>query len=239
MRNRIDPAVPPPLGRIAAVLVGRALPYTRENTFSAIAKVVVDGPVHIGVLGLEGDEQGDPRVHGGPDKAVHHYPFDHYAAWRTELGDHALLERPGAFGENFSTSGIAEDAICLGDLVRAGSAVLEVSQPRQPCWKLADRFGLPKMPRLVQDRLRTGWYYRVLEAGRVAAGDSLTLLERPLPGWPIRTLVELLYKKSLDRDLLREAATLPLPPSWHKLVAGRLARGSVEDWSSRLDGPAR
>jgi MOSC domain-containing protein YiiM len=233
------PELPIPLGPIDALLVGRAVPYTREGTFSAIAKEVVTGPVRIGVLGLQGDEQGDTRVHGGPDKAVHHYPFDHYTAWREELGDHARLARPGAFGENLSTCGVTEETLCLGDRLRAGSVVFEVSQPRQPCWKLADRFGVPHMPRFVQDRLRTGWYYRVLEEGVVSAGDRLTLLERPFPDWSIRRLVELLYKRGLDRELLRQARTLPLPPSWHKLIEGRLARGSLEDWSNRLDGPAR
>ncbi len=227
------------LCRIDAVLVGRAVPYTREGTFSAIAKEVVTGPVRVGLLGIEGDEQGDPRVHGGRDKAVHHYPFDHYAAWRAELGDHGILDRPGGFGENLGTRGLTEADLCLGDRLRAGGVVLEVSQPRQPCWKLADRFGVPQMPRLVQDRLRTGWYYRVLEEGMIAAGDSLMLLERPFPEWPIRRLVELLYRRGLERDLLREAATLPLPPSWHKLVEARLSRGSVEDWTARLSGPAR
>jgi MOSC domain-containing protein YiiM len=230
---------PVTLARIDHLLVGKAVPYTREGTSSAIAKEVVEGEVRIGLSGIEGDEQGDPSVHGGRDKAVHHYPFDHYAAWREELGDHALLARPGAFGENLSTHDLTEDDICLGDRLRAGSVIFEVSQPRQPCWKLADRFGLPKMPRFVQDRMRTGWYYRVLEPGTVAAGDSLTLVERPLPGWPIRRLVGLLYKNGLDRDLLAEAATLPLPRSWTKLVEARLSRGAVEDWSSRLEGPAR
>jgi MOSC domain-containing protein YiiM len=229
----------PALGRIEAVLVGRALPYTRERTFSAIAKAVVRGPVHIGILGLDGDEQGDPRVHGGRDKAVHHYPFEHYALWRKTLGDHVLLDRPGAFGENLSTLGMTEEDICVGDRLRAGGVVLEVSQPRQPCWKLADRFGLPRMPRIVQDELRTGWYYRVLEPGSVAAGDTVTLLERPFPGWPIRGLSELVYKRGVDRDLLGEAARLPLPRSWQKLINSRLSRGSVEDWGARLDGPAR
>jgi MOSC domain-containing protein YiiM len=198
----------------------------------------VTGPVQIGVTGLDGDEQGDPSVHGGPDKAVHHYPFDHYAHWRQELGDHALLTRPGGFGENISTRDVTEADLCLGDRLRMGSAVLEISQPRQPCWKLADRFGLKLMPRLVQERRRTGWYYRVLEPGTVTAGDDLVLLERRFPAWPIRKLVELLYEHGLDRDLLREAAALPLPPSWHKLIEGRLARGSLEDWSARLEGPA-
>jgi MOSC domain-containing protein YiiM len=235
------PEMPFVPGPIDALLVGRAVPFTREGTYSAIAKTAVAGPVRIGRLGLEGDEQGDVRVHGGPDKAVHHYPFDHYAAWRDELGDLPQLARPGGFGENVSTRGMTEERICLGDRLRAGSVVLEVSQPRQPCWKLADRFGVPHMARFVQDRLRTGWYYRVLEEGVAAAGDRLVLLERRWPNWSIRRLVELLYTRGLglERETLREASILPLPESWSKLIEGRLSRGTIEDWSSRLDGPER
>lgn len=224
---------------IDALLVGKVVPYTREGSFSAIAKKIVVGPVHVGPFGIEGDEHGDPQVHGGPDKAVHHYPYDHYTAWRAELGDHALLAAPGAFGENLSTSGVTETDLCLGDRLSLGSVVLEISQPRQPCWKLADRFGLPHMARRVQDTARTGWYYRVLEPGEIAVGDRLTLVERRFPHWPIRKLIDLLYKRGLDQELLRDATTLPLPDSWLKLIEGRLSRGTLEDWSSRLDGPAK
>src|SRR5690606_21570785 len=107
--------------------------------------------VRIGPLGLEGDEQGDPRVHGGVDKAVHHYPFEHYAAWRAELGDLPVLAAPGAFGENLCSTGLDEDSVCLADRYALGDAVLEVSQGRQPCWKLNDRFGVRDMARRVQD----------------------------------------------------------------------------------------
>jgi MOSC domain-containing protein YiiM len=223
---------------VAALLCGRARPYTRPGSMSAIAKTALAGRVRIGESGLEGDEQGDPRVHGGPDKAVHHYPYDHYRAWREELGPHALLERPGAFGENLSSAGLTEAAVCLGDRFRCGTVLLEVSQARQPCWKLNDRFAVADMARRVQASGRTGWYYRVLEAGEVEAGEALDLVERPWPQWSLQRIATMLYTRTLDREELQAALALPLVPSWRKLVDARLARGAVEDWSSRIDGPA-
>lgn len=231
---------PPPvgvcLGHVLAILRGPARPYTRPGSFSAIAKFPITGAVTVGPLGLAGDEQGDPRVHGGPDKAVHHYPTEHYAAWRTELGALPVLDTPGAFGENLATQGMTEASLCLGDQVRVGSVLLEVSQSRQPCWKLNDRFGVPDMARRVQQTGRTGWYYRVLEPGTLQAGDSLTLVGRRWPQWTLARVIDVLYHQRFDADVLNALAALPLTPSWRRLVEGRLARGQVEDWSPRMDG---
>lgn len=223
---------------LRAVMTGRAVPYTRPGTSSAIAKQVAGGPVRVTRLGLEGDEQGDPRVHGGVDKAVHHYPFDHYAFWHGELGGHALLREPGAFGENLSTLGCTEDDVCLADVVRIGTALLEVSQGRQPCWKLDDRFTQPGVARTMQHSGRTGWYYRVLEEGVIEAGQPVTLVERPFPDWSIRRLADLLFNRTLDGPWLRDALRLPLPPSWQRLIAHRIEKAEVESWSRRLDGPS-
>jgi len=223
--------------RIDAVLTGRAVDFTRPGSRSAIAKQAVDGRLQIGPEGLAGDEQGDRRVHGGPDKAIHHYPRDHYPTWQGELGAHALLQAPGAFGENISTVDITEADLCLGDRLRLGSALVEVSQARQPCWKLSDRFGVADMARRVQDSGRSGWYYRVIETGTVQAGDTLTLVERPHDSWPLPRLSELLYRRTLDRDELRGALALPLVPSWRRLFERRLEQGDTESWDSRLGGP--
>ncbi|QEA12888.1 MOSC domain-containing protein [Comamonas flocculans] len=228
------------LGTLHTVLRGPARPYSRldgrDGGLSGIAKHAVDGPVQIGSEGLAGDEQGDRRVHGGPDKAVHHYALEHYDVWRRELGPLAVLQAPPAFGENFSGTGVTEAGICLGDRLRVGSCVLQVSQSRQPCWKLNTRFGRPDMALRVQQSGRTGWYYRVLEPGQVQAGDALTLLERPHPDWPLSRIIGLLYVQVLDFAQLRELARLPLPPSWQKLVRHRLERQSVEDWDRRTLG---
>lgn len=235
------PASPPPgtrLGTVVAVLCGRAVPYTRPGSRSAIAKTPVAGPVAVSVLGLDGDEQGDPRVHGGPDKAIHQYAQEHYAPWRAELGALPVLDALGAFGENIASTGMTEHTLCLGDQVRVGSNVLlEVSQSRQPCWKLNDRFGLPDMARRVQDTGRTGWYYRVLQPGSVQAGDALVLVARPFPEWPLARIVDVLYHQPFDAAVLQALARLALTPSWQRLVQGRLARAEAEDWQARLDGP--
>lgn len=226
------------IGRVRAVLVGPAVPYTRPGVRSAIAKQAVSGHIHAGALGLAGDEQGDTHAHGGPDKAIHLYAHEHYAVWRTELGALPLLDAPGAFGENLSTEGVDEHTLCLGDRLQIGDAVLEIAQGRQPCWKLNDRFGVPDMARRLQDTLRTGWYCRVQRTGTLVAGADVFLLERPHPDWSVARLMALLYRRCLDPQLLEQALTLPLVPGWRKIVEQRLARGAVEDWQKRLHGPA-
>ncbi|MDI1253724.1 MOSC domain-containing protein [Thermomonas sp.] len=223
--------------RVDALLTGYAKPYTRAGSFSGIDKHVRSGSVHIGELGLSGDEQGDPRVHGGPDKAVHHYAFEHYARWQEDLGSLPLLQAPGAFGENISTRGLDENDVCIGDQFTLGGALLEVSQGRQPCWKLNDRFDVPDMARRVQSTGRTGWYYRVLQAGVTTVGDMLELHARPYPDWSLRRLNTMLFERVLDPAALEPALQLPLVPSWRKLVERRLQQCMVEDWSRRVDGP--
>ena len=236
----MNATTPQALGQLRALLTGRALPYTRPGSRSAIAKEPRSGPVDVGTLGLEGDEQGDPRVHGGPDKAVHCYAFGQYAPWRQELAGNAtaqaLLAQPGAFGENFSLDGLDETQVCLGDQWQVGSARFEVSQGRQPCWKLNDRFGVPDMALRVQTSLRAGWYLRVLQAGQAQAGDTIWLLARPHPAWPVARLLRAIAERDCAPGTLREILTLPLPSSWHKLFTRRLETASVEDWSSRLVG---
>jgi MOSC domain-containing protein YiiM len=228
-----------PAVRVTDILVGRALPFGPNGEPSAIAKQCVARRLRLGISGFEGDEQGDRRHHGGPDKAVHHYPAEHYAAWRRECPELAPeLFAVGAFGENLSTVGVAESQVCVGDVFRLGSARIEVSQARQPCWKLDRRFHLPAMAVWVQDSGRTGWYYRVRETGEVAPGDALELLERPHPDWPITRLLHYLYADPLNREALAAMATLAvLPGSWRQLARLRLESGRVEDWSRRLAVP--
>lgn len=176
---------------VRAVNLGKVVPF-RGDEGSAIAKAPAGGPVAVGPLGLAGDEQGDPVHHGGPDKAIHHYPRDHYPHWRGVLGDHPLLDGEGAFGENVSTLGLTEADVCLGDRFRLGSALVEVSQGRQPCWKLDHRFGLDGVLAEVVRTARSGWYYRVIERGSVNIGDAIALVARPLPEWSVARCFTLL-----------------------------------------------
>ena len=230
-----DPAGPI-VGRVRTVLVGPAVPYTRPGSLSGIDKQPVTGAATVAALGLVGDQQGDLRVHGGPDKAVHAYAWAHYAAWRAELPPNALLAQPGAFGENLSIDGADEASVCLGDQWQVGGVLLEVSQGRQPCWKLNDRFGVPDMARRVQDTGRTGWYLRVLRPGRLGVGDALQLRARPHPAWPLARLLAVIRDRVCEPALLRELLALQLTPSWRRLFEQRLAAGGAEDWTRRLQG---
>ncbi len=220
-----------------SLLVGPVAPLGPEGVPSAIDKHPLDRAVHLGREGLAADAQGDRRRHGGVEKALHHYPLDHYAAWREEIGARPVLSGPGAFGENLSSRGLTEADVAIGDVFRLGAALVEVSQGRQPCWKLNHRFGVPDMAARVQASGRTGWYYRVLEEGLVAPGDALIRVERRTPDWPLARLWRILYVDTLAVDELAAMAEIPgLPESWRRLAARRLERRQVEDWSPRLLG---
>lgn len=219
------------------VLAGRSRPFTRPGTFTGIDKVSLLGAVEVGAQGVVGDEQGDRRIHGGIDKAIHHYPFEHYRQWKAVIGDHPRLEQPGAFGENLSTLGLTEHQVCLGDIFRCGGVLLEVSQTRQPCWKLSDRFQVADMAMRMQTSAMTGWYYRVLEGGVLQAGDQLLLHARPNPQWSLRRVIALLYERTLDVEALSQFSRLPLVPSWRSLVERRLCTQEVESWNGRMMGP--
>jgi MOSC domain-containing protein YiiM len=177
--------------RVDAVLVGQALPL-RGAELSAIRKSVVKGSISITRLGLIGDEQADLSVHGGPEKAVHHYAFDHYALWRAKAPEHPKLGAPGAFGENISTLGLTEENVCIGDRFRLGTALVEVSQPRQPCWKQAHVMEWTTLPKMMVRERKSGWYYRVIEEGAVAASDVMTLEARLHPEWTVAQVFALL-----------------------------------------------
>jgi len=233
---------PKVLGTVRAVLTGTALAYTRPGSRSAIDKQPREGEVRVDASGLSGDEQGDRRVHGGPDKAVHCYAWTHYPQWRDDIAGSAaglaLLSQAGAFGENLSLDGgLDEHQACIGDRWRIGSAVFEISQGRQPCWKLNDRFGVADMAMRVQRSGRAGWYLRVLQTGAVQAGDRIWLLERPHPEWSVARLLQVIADRRCDAGVLREVLELPLPTSWRKLFSRRLASGEVETWESRMEGP--
>mgnify|MGYP003575556328 CR=1 FL=1 len=233
----------PTLGRVRTVLTGPVRPFGSKAVPSGIDKQPRPGPVAVGMAGLDGDAQGDLRVHGGPDKAVHCYPWSHHAAWREALAGHpaalARLAHPGAFGENLSLeAGLDEVGACIGDRWRIGSAEFEVSQGRQPCWKLNERFGVADMSRRVQDSGRAGWYLRVLRPGHVAAGDAVVLLARPHADWPVARLLRAIAERERDPAVLRDVLALPLPASWATLFRRRLDSGEVESWQRRLAGDA-
>ncbi len=222
---------------LSALLTGSLKPLGKRAVASGIVKSAVDGPTRLTSTGFQGDAQGDLVRHGGPEKAVHHYPFEHYASWATVIGPHELLHRPGAFGENVSTVGLTEDAVSIGDVFELGSATIEVSQGRQPCWKLNERFGRPDMATAVQSSGRTGWYYRVLSPGIVGPSDRLNLVARRSEEWTVARVWRAFYVDTLNAEELARLSEVPaLAEAWRNHVLRRLKTNKVEDWTKRLTG---
>jgi len=226
--------------RIRGVFTGKPEPIGPDGTPSAIDKDARDGPVRLTRHGFEGDQQGDQENHGGVEKAVHHYPFDHYEKWREELpGSPEAFDKDAPFGENISTAGWTEKNVHLRDIFQMGEACVQVTQLRQPCWKLNVRFDVKEMARRVQKTGRTGWYYRVLEPGDVSPGDRMRLIERKEPDWSLDRVRRILYVDALNIDALDSLMQVPgLPKSWKRRIGRRLSTSRVEDWSERLQGPA-
>jgi len=210
--------------KIESINVGRPQIIVRRGRrlSSAIGRRPVDGPIDLTADGLAGDRVSDQSVHGGPDQAVCCYPAEHYDYWRSELG----LEMPvPSFGENLTISGLPECEACIGDSFRAGDAVLQISQPRQPCPKLAMFIGRPDLPRLVNAQGYSGYYCRVLRPGRIAPGDILSLLERPNPEFAIARASRLRLEPTSDPDGAAALVSLAeLSQSWRDHFAERLAK---------------
>ncbi|CCN72953.1 MOSC domain-containing protein [Vibrio nigripulchritudo] len=223
------------IGTVESVLSGKTQPYSR-GAVSSIDKKIQSGRLYANSLGFTNDEQGDPRFHGGIEKALHMYPSEHYPKWCEELGNKPIFEQVGAFGENLSSSGITESQICIGDKIKIGSTLLEVSQGRMPCWKLNDRCEEPDMALRLQMTMRTGWYFRVIEEGEIGAGDDILLIERPHPDFSLARIMGAVYRGILDKKELESLVEVPLVDSWRALIEKRIETGTVENWAFRLFG---
>lgn len=211
--------------RIVSVNVGlpRRVTWRGEVVTTGIFKDPVSGPVRIAGVNLEGDGQADLSVHGGPDKAVYAYPAEHYPAWRAELGRDLTW---GAFGENLTTHGLPlEEALCVGDRVRVGSAELIVTQPRVPCFKLGIRFGDPAMVRRFLQAGRSGYYLRIAAEGHVETGDALELLARHPARLPVAEITRLYARDRHDVAGIRRVLEVDaLPAVWRPFFEQLLRR---------------
>lgn len=208
-------------GTIVSVRVGRVRELARPDWdhhdartwHSAYGKDEVAGRVHVGALGLDGDEQADRRHHGGPQMAVLAYCAGHYAHWRRVPGLESM--GPGGFAENLSVEELDESSVCVGDVYEAGGATLQVSQPRGPCAAISRWWNEPSMVKRATEAARIGWYLRVLREGVLARGDAMRLVERPRPEWTVVRVFRL--RLGLDRDPAAVAALVACPelsPEW-------------------------
>ena len=209
--------------KLLSVNVGlpREIEWNGRVVRTSIFKEPVTGRVRVTRLNVDGDQQSDLTVHGGPDKAVYAYPSEHYRFWRSELPDMDLAW--GIFGENFTTDGLGEDTLHIGDRLRVGSAEFVVTQPRMPCFKLGIRFNRSDMVKRFLQSGRTGFYLAVAIEGEIAAGDSIELLGQDEHSITVADIVNLYREDATNQDMLRRASKLPsLPNSWREYFRKRL-----------------
>lgn len=206
---------------LSSIQVGKPESYGSEDVIdpherpwtTGFFKAPIVAPVFARKTGLDGDGQADLKNHGGIDKAVLAYSADHYPKWRRELGTPDMPY--GAFGENLTIAGLSEEFVHIGDIFGIGDVRFEVSQPRQPCWKLARRWRMHELPGLVIRNGRSGWYLRVLEPGRIEKQMPVTLFERPNPEWSVARANQILHHRTQDLELTLQLAGVPqLSDSW-------------------------
>lgn len=222
---------------IQSLHIGKEASLAGTNFLSAINKSRIEGKCLVTKIGLKNDEQADKINHGGLEKAIHQYAFENYNYWKEKLPECAILDNAGAFGENISSLGMDEHTVRIGDQYKLGTCILEVSQARQPCWKLNYRFNHAEMSEEVQNSLKTGWYYRVIEEGEIEEGNKFELISRPFSDYPLQRLLNLLYKDALNFKELELAIKIkPLADSWKKLFFKRIETKNIENWQNRLLG---
>lgn len=209
------------------ISVNRSLVRFVEVNGKEVPTGIYKEPVHVPVmvhpLGLEDDGQADLKVHGGPYQAVYAYPAEHYAHWQQEL--HRDHLEPGTFGENLTVSGLLESEVCIGDVHRIGGSVLQVTCERIPCFKLGHKLSRPDILKPFLQSGRSGFYYRVLQTGQVAAGDSIEIMERHAEGVTVRALLGMhRLHEGTPEDLRRTLKIEALSPLVRKEFEERLAK---------------
>jgi MOSC domain-containing protein YiiM len=215
----------------------REIEWRGDVVRTSIFKEPVADPVPVRRLNLDGDEQSDLSVHGGPNKAVYAYHAEHYEFWRNELPEAELGW--GSFGENLTIAGLPrEDGISIGDRLRAGSALFAVTQPRLPCFKLSARFGRTDMVKRFLASGRTGFYFSVVEEGVVAAGDEVEFVSRDPGRVSVADVTRLYAHDRRDLETMRRAAALEaLPEDWRRWFAERVAAGTGSSTSDEAEPP--
>ena len=215
-----------------SLFIGTVAPLPDSGRPSGIFKHPVSTPIHLGRGGFCGDQQADLRVHGGPDKAVHLYPAAHYARLAKQFPEATDNLVPGSLGENISSAELDESVVRIGDIFQLGDALLQVCQPRSPCWKIDDRFGVDGIAAVIAEQGLTGWYFRVVQPGMVAPDATLDLRESSAGAPTLHAALALLRLHRLDPSELRHLATAPgIAAGWRRKVDARAA------WLEKNDAP--
>ena len=197
--------------------------FDGQDYLTGIYKQAVKGRIWLGRLNLDGDGQADLDAHGGPNRAVYCYPHENYAYWRKELQRDDF--QYGQFGENLTTQGLLENQVCIGDIYEIGQAVIQLTQPRVPCYKLANKLGIPSFAKTFLRANRSGFYARVLEEGGVQADDGIRLLQRDAVGMSVAEVNAELYLEKGDRASVERALRIEaLSPGWRRSFETMLAK---------------
>lgn len=209
--------------RVLSVNVGRPrlIRSGEREVPTAIFKSPVEGRVALRGYNLEGDQQADLTVHGGPNKAVYLYPHEHYSYWQATLG--GAVPAPGSFGENLTTEGLLEDHACIGDIYRFGTAVLRITQPRRPCFKLGLKFGRADMVKLFWQSERPGIYFTPVEEGDIGAGDRIERVERGPEEISVADVIRLLTGQERDPAKYARAMRSSIPGTMKQDIEARFA----------------
>lgn len=217
------------------VFTGRIRDYAGSGP-SAIAKIQLDGELMLTDLGLEGDEQAEKKYHGGPDRALCHYPREHYADWARQFPELAEQFCAPAFGENLSTEGLTEQNAFIGDIFRWGDALIQITQPRSPCYKLNYHFNISDMASRMQISGKVGWLYRVIVPGKVSSESPLELVSR-LSEVSVYEAAAIAWHLPFDDEQYhRLLSAAGLSVSWARTMQKRRLSGVIEDNSRRLTG---
>lgn len=210
----------------------------RYQMRTAIAKSPIQNSCYLSQQGLAGDQCASTKVHGGVERALHHYPKEHYQTLATLYPQQPAFLTELGMGENISSLGMSEDNVHIGDSYRFGEALIQVSQPRSACYKLNLRWGLADLSSVIQAKNLSGWLYRVLEPGEVFSDSELVLVSRVEQSMSIAQVCNVFFHDPLNRDGLEQLVSLQgLSQGWRDKAAQRLATGEVESWKMRLLGP--
>lgn len=207
-----------------SLFIGGIHPLPESGRPTGMYKRPVSKPLHLGTEGFIGDQQADRRVHGGPEKAVHLYPAAHYARLAERFPEAAGQLVPGSLGENISTAAMDENTVGLGDIYQLGTARLQVCQPRNPCWKIDERFAVDGMAAFIAEQQLTGWYWRVITPGEVLPDDQLLFESASGQNLSLAAAIQLWQTHRPDLEALEKLAATPgIARQWQEKILKRLA----------------
>lgn len=207
---------------IVSINIGKPkdVPYQRKEIFTGIFKQAVEEPLFLSNVNFTGDGQGDLVNHGGIDKAVCVYPYEHYPYWEKQLGRSLSF---GAFGENVTSLGMTEDQVCIGDIFQMGQAIVQISQPRKPCFKLSLKYGVPELPLYVQQTGYSGFYFRVLQEGMVGKTDELKRIQKHPLGITVTFVNQVIYQENPGQEAIQSVMDVEeLSESWRENLSKKI-----------------